>query len=303
MENSKKRVKGLFGIVLCLCMLWGSVMTAYAATNYDVNYMLNPPIKLGSGKILYAGDTITQATGISGGFQIVYQNANGDTIGTSGLADGSTDHPQMTVNTVMEGYDAWKVLSDTASFLSESGNLFYKIIVTPYKSGQGPGTPTDANTGSTTVTGQNGTKEQSTKYVDRDTYKSDYPVGEVVCYDSPDMKKAIDFKVHAAEKRSVDNQQLLTNSYMSALGKAGAGIVLTKDIFPYRDLTLNEKGSKQILHWKNTGITPGTNVYAVCYNQTDGAYLISGTVNKDKVAIFDQFSVREASTVSIVIPQ
>lgn len=277
--------------MLCLCILWGSAVSAYAATNYDVEYYQGTAYheKSMTGQTLYAGDTITQAPG-SGGFKIVYRNTNGEDLSESATANHPVNREDrtITVESALKGYQAWKVISENETYevVDEEGAtiIYNKIILRPYGKIEDDQEPT----------------KQEPVYIDRDTYKSELPAGTIMSYNATDRTKMIDLKVHETEKQNAANQQLLADAYMKTLGAKGANMIITKDIFPYRELAAAENGTKQELRWKNTGLPAGTVVYAVCYNQTDRVYYLQGIVDKDGTAVFENFIVREATTVSIV---
>jgi len=135
-------------------------------------------------------------------------------------------------------------------------------------------------------------------YIDYDTFKSELPSHSVLAINKDDMTIFKDMKVHALDNATTTNQKKLAEYYAGQMGKR-ANIILTYGVYNRSDLPLNEIGSKKILTWNNLSYkTPGA-IYAVCYNQKDGAYLISGSVNANGTAAFIDFIMNEATNVTI----
>lgn len=140
--------------------------------------------------------------------------------------------------------------------------------------------------------------KKETIYVDYDTFKSELPAGTVLTMDTDNFKKSMDMKVHSLDKKNVDNQEWLADFYASQMNKK-AKILHTYGIYTRGELPLGEIGARKVLAWNNLSVkTPGP-IYAVCYNQKDGACLISGTVNENGTAVFFDFKLHEATNVTI----
>lgn len=135
----------------------------------------------------------------------------------------------------------------------------------------------------------------SQEYIDRDTFKSELPSKTVIAKDGIGVKEFFDLKVHAADEKSVANQKLLVQSLLGA----DKEIILTEGIYPGRDLSLTENGSIQFLVWNNLPKDSAGPVGAVVYNQTDGAYVIYGTLDENGTAVFSGYKLRPASTITI----
>ena len=136
--------------------------------------------------------------------------------------------------------------------------------------------------------------KKPSEIVDRDTFKSEVPSKTVLSTDVKGAEKFLDLKVHAADERTKLNQQFLCN----ALVRPNAQIFLTENIYPGRALSIAENGSLETLTWNNLPKNQSGPVYAVIYNQTDGAYVVPGTLEIG-VATFAGFRLREASTITI----
>ena len=143
-------------------------MTAYAATNYDVDYF-GFAIRIPIGQILYAGDTITQKElAYTGGFKIVYQDAEGER--KSRFANGNDSLPMrcIEIDSAASGYSAWQVFSDNEEETFDISKV-HLIVLQPY------GKITDEPN-----TEEKESKVQEPVYIDRDTYKSELPAGTIM---------------------------------------------------------------------------------------------------------------------------
>ena len=138
-------------------------------------------------------------------------------------------------------------------------------------------------------------EEYEREYVDYDTFKSEAPSKTVTASDTLGAKQFYDLKVHAADERTKANQAFLLQYYIGANAK----ILLTENIYPRRDLSITENGSLQTLTWNNLPKNQAGPVYSVVYNQTDKAYVISGTLDANGTAVFSGFKLRPASTITI----
>lgn len=132
-------------------------------------------------------------------------------------------------------------------------------------------------------------------YIDYDTYKSEAPGGTVIAAGSVDAKEFFDFKVHPTDDKNAANQKLLAKGMLGPNAQA----VITKDIHPRRDLSVTENGTSMVLKWNSLPKNQAGLVKAVVYNQTDGAYVINGTLDNNGTAVFTGFKLRSASTVTI----
>ena len=144
-----------------------------------------------------------------------------------------------------------------------------------------------------------GNKEQTAakEIIDRDTYKSSVPSKTVMALDA-NGKMDMDMKVHPSSEQSVTNQKFLVDYYSTQIGKTSK-IILTSDIFMRNDLLSARYGQKDKLAWNNLDYKIPGSIYAVVYNETDGAYLINGTIDANGNASFEGFILRPASTITI----
>ena len=133
--------------------------------------------------------------------------------------------------------------------------------------------------------------------IDRDTYKSSVPSKTVMAIDA-NGKMDMDMKVHPSSQQSETNQKFLVNYNAGQFGKVPT-IILTSDIFMRNDLLSARYCQKDKLVWNNLNYKIPGNVYAVVYNETDGAYLINGIIDANGNATFEGFILRPASTITI----
>ena len=131
--------------------------------------------------------------------------------------------------------------------------------------------------------------------IDYDTFKSEAPPKTVIATDNIGSQTFFDLKVHSADDKTLTNQKLL----VQYLVRQNANIILTQGIYPGRDLSAAENGSLKVLIWNNLPGNQAGPVYAVVYNQTDGAYVLNGTLDAEGTAVFTGFKLRPASTVTI----
>ena len=132
-------------------------------------------------------------------------------------------------------------------------------------------------------------------YIDYDTYKSEAQGGTVIAAGSVDAKEFFDLKVHPTDDKNAANQKLLVQGMIGS----NAQVIITKDIHPRRDLSVAENGASMALKWNSLPKNQAGPVKAVVYNQTDGAYVINGTLDNNGTAVFTGFKLRSASTVTI----
>lgn len=134
--------------------------------------------------------------------------------------------------------------------------------------------------------------------IDYDTNKSELPSHSVMTISPTNVSDYMDMKIHKLDVTTSSNQELLANFYAAQKGKK-ANVVASYGVFSRRSLSKEEDGSARILACFNLAYkTPGV-IYAVCYNQTIGAYLLSGTVDKDGMAVFNNYLLKEASNVTL----
>lgn len=132
------------------------------------------------------------------------------------------------------------------------------------------------------------------KSVDNDTYKSEAPAKTILAIKT-NTNDFLDMKVHPTAVTNNYNQLLLVKKLIG--GKASE--LITKDIFPRRDLSTTENGSKISIVWNDLNIKTVGVVKAVVYNQIDGAYVINGVSDGKGNVTFNGFILRPASTVTI----
>lgn len=134
---------------------------------------------------------------------------------------------------------------------------------------------------------------------DPDTYKSEAPSKTVLAINIANPMEFLDLKVHSLDKTNTANQEFLANYNAKLLGGTAANVILTKGIFPRRDLSTAEKAQKRALSWNNLPIkTPGA-IYAVCYDKDHGAYLLTGKVDARGTAVFAGFMPVEACNITL----
>lgn len=132
--------------------------------------------------------------------------------------------------------------------------------------------------------------------VDRDTFKSEVPVKTVIASEMFDRKSFFDLKVHESDSNTKFNQEFLARCLVPGGEKQ---IFLTKDVYPRRDLSITENGMTQTISWDNLPKNQPGPVYAVVYNQIDGAYVLNGILDANGTATFTGFKLRPASTITI----
>lgn len=131
--------------------------------------------------------------------------------------------------------------------------------------------------------------------IDYDTFKSEAPGKTVIATDEIGSQTFFELKVHSVDNGTMNNQKLIAQRMV----KQNANILLTQSIYPRRDLSDTENGSIKYLIWNNLPKNQAGPVCAVVYNQTDGAYVINGTLDTNGTATFYGFKLRCASTVTI----
>lgn len=130
--------------------------------------------------------------------------------------------------------------------------------------------------------------------VDADTFKSEVPHG-TACVANANSKVG-DLKVHKIDTKTEVNQKALADAFAVQHGKK-AKILVSTSVYPRRELGV-DAGKKEAIMWANLDkkVQP---VYAVCYNQTDKAYYLAGTLDKNGVATLPNFVLRPATNITI----
>ena len=134
-------------------------------------------------------------------------------------------------------------------------------------------------------------------FTDHDTFKSSVPSKTVTLLNA-NGKFDMDMKVHPSSEKSITNQKLLVTTFAKQLGKI-PNIVLTEDVFMRNDLLTSRYGQKDMITWNDLSHKVSGAIYAVVYNQTDGAYLICGYIDTNGNAKLNGFILRPASTITI----
>ena len=143
-------------------------------------------------------------------------------------------------------------------------------------------------------------KDKKEPDIDLDTFKSELPSHSVLAMDSVDVTKILDMKVHSLDKTAESNQKLIADYLAGQLGKK-AKIVESYGVYSRSLVPIGEDGDKKTLTWNNLSFkTPGE-IYAVCYNQKDGAYVLIGTVNEKGTAVFKDFIYRDATNITLFV--
>ena len=139
-------------------------------------------------------------------------------------------------------------------------------------------------------------KKEKVKDIDRDTFKSEAPYGTAGVTNTNSLIG--DLKVHKVNGTIENNQKLLADAFAKQSGKK-ARILTTVSLHPRRELGV-DNGKKEALIYSNLEKNAQP-VYAVCYNETDKAYYLTGTLDKDGVATFPNFILRDATNVTIFV--
>jgi len=129
--------------------------------------------------------------------------------------------------------------------------------------------------------------------------KPDLPEGQV-CVDVPDVPQYV-MSALPTEDTSVQNHYQLADYYMNEKYGVLGTVIITKDIYPRVALDDFVRGQKSKLTWRNTG-RPNCDIYAVVWNEWDSVYLLQGRTDENGTATFDDFIFRDASSVSLVVP-
>ena len=133
------------------------------------------------------------------------------------------------------------------------------------------------------------------EYIDYDTFKSEAPSKTVIVADSVGATSFFDMKVHAADEKTNTNQKFLVQNLVGPKAK----VLVTENIYPRRDLGTAENGATKILTWNNLPKNQAGPVFAVVYNEKDGAYVLNGVLDANGTAVFNGFKFRDASSVTI----
>ena len=139
-------------------------------------------------------------------------------------------------------------------------------------------------------------KAPAKEIIDRDTFKSDAPAHTVIASEAAtDAFGLFDLKVHKPDEKTTANQEFLAKTLVGPNVK----ILMTQNIYPRRDLSTTENGFAKKLTWNNLPKEQAGPVFAVIYNETDGAYVLNGTLDVNGTAVFNGFKLRSASTITI----
>ena len=139
-------------------------------------------------------------------------------------------------------------------------------------------------------------KAPAKEIIDRDTFKSDAPAHTVIASEAAtDAFGLFDLKVHKPDEKTTANQEFLAKTLVGP----NVRILMTQNIYPRRDLSTTENGFAKKLTWNNLPKEQAGPVFAVIYNETDGAYVLNGTLDVNGTAVFNGFKLRSASTITI----
>ena len=139
-------------------------------------------------------------------------------------------------------------------------------------------------------------KAPAKEIIDRDTFKSDAPEHTVIASEAAtDAFGLFDLKVHKPDEKTTANQEFLAKTLVGP----NVQILMTQNIYPRRDLSTTENGFAKKLTWNNLSKEQAGPVFAVIYNETDGAYVLNGTLDANGTAVFNGFKLRSASTITI----
>ena len=293
----KRKIRLLLAVVLAMAMVMGSSVTALAREFTDCSS--ENPYKISEMK---TGDTLRVCEDSS---HLIYvKNDTGRTIYMYG---NTWDSPiQVLFTDIKSGYAGITVPCKTIAadglwnwgFISGETSATVTIRMSAPDPDPDP-TPTptpDPNPDSTPMPSKE-EKPVVKEVIDRDTYKSSVPSKTVMAIDA-NGKMDMDMKVHPSSQQSETNQKFLVNYNAGQFGKVPT-IILTRDIFMRNDLLSARYCQKDKLVWNNLNYKIPGNVYAVVYNETDGAYLINGTIDANGNATFEGFILRPASTITI----
>lgn len=146
------------------------------------------------------------------------------------------------------------------------------------------------------LNGENTNEEPEKVIVDRDKFKSEAPAHTVIASEAnTDDYGLFDLKIHKTDEKTEANHELLVKTLLGN----DLSILMTQNIYPRRDLSTTENGSLKKLTWNNLPKNQSGPVFALIYNETDGAYIINGTLDANGTAVFNNFKLRSASTVTI----
>lgn len=137
-------------------------------------------------------------------------------------------------------------------------------------------------------------------YIDYDTNKSELPSHSVMMGSSVGASDCQDMKVHMLDAVTSVNQAFLVNDYASKIDACKTVKILANyGVYTRGSLPVTEAGKSKTLAVADLSVNPGEQIFAVCYNETDKAYLIQGIVNENKVIILNGFIARENTNVTI----
>ncbi len=133
-----------------------------------------------------------------------------------------------------------------------------------------------------------------------DDLQSELPTGTITCVNMQEQDDVWDLKAFSPNETSSVNQSILANAYIQELHGKNAEIIMMKDVYPRRNLSANESGNHCMMYWKNIGLPSKTCVYAVVYTEADGVYYLQSNVNDEGGLVFEDFILRDASTISLI---
>ena len=132
--------------------------------------------------------------------------------------------------------------------------------------------------------------------IDRDILKSEEPALTVIASEEATNDFGFfDLKVHKPDGKTTVDQEFLTKNLIGS----NVQILLTQNVYPRRDLSTEENGSLKKLTRNSLPKDQAGPVFAVVYNETDGAYVLNGVLDANGTAVFNGFKLRNASTITI----
>lgn len=111
-----------------------------------------------------------------------------------------------------------------------------------------------------------------------------------------------DMKAHTLDTRTLTNQMFLANYYAAKYDSAKKAYPLINyGLYLRYKIPQSEYGQKTSVAWANVPYkTPG-DIYAVCYNETDKAYCLKGTIDSNGTAVFNNFIIRDCTNVTLFV--
>lgn len=137
--------------------------------------------------------------------------------------------------------------------------------------------------------------EDIKKNPDKDTFKSEIPSKSIIA-GSEGSGAFVDLKAHKMTTRDSVNQSFLAQSFALLEGKK-ANILLEYSV--YNAEPAIQSGEKKNIILSNVPANPGDNLYAIGYNNEDGAYLMKGVVDLNKNVTLADFRMRGNSNITL----